>query len=204
MNKETRILHRKINRTSSIRFEASFRLEQHDQLSKWMIPILSAILIIIPLKQLANVESIPVSDMTNVIQVFVSIIILILSVLISSNDFSLRAFKQHKCAMRLNELAIFLETHKKPHKIKLDQINEKYANILHEYEAHKSIDYDRVAIKGGLRKYLNLGKDEPIEFKHRLLFSGQKLLITAGYISNFWLYIIVLTGTCFWTIYVIS
>lgn len=204
LNNQIDALHRKINITSSVRFRASFRLDQHDQVSKWMIPMLSAILIIIPLLQIAGIGFGVNQKLINVMEVFVSIVILILSVLISSSEFKLRAFKQHKCAMRLNKLAISMKINQANGNIdteKLVELNKRYAIVLHEYESHKQVDYDKILTKGGILNYFKMRYREiPKDLKFHHYYEFYLLWIKAffNYVLNFWLYIAVLVTTFYW------
>lgn len=134
---------RKIERTARIRYIAARRLEYHRRLSGWVIALASLTLILIPLVQ-ATGGQLPYSAATlATVEVGLAIFILVYSIFLSAEDFSLRSYKMLQCGNQLSHLARKLSAMRAatPKDIDYDRANNAYASILNAHENHRFVDY---------------------------------------------------------------
>jgi hypothetical protein len=142
-------LHRRVNKTSRCRFIAARRLERQYKLSQWSITFLSVALIVIPLLQAMNVPMRFNSQLLNAIQVAIAVLVLAFSLLISMENYSVRAEKMHSCGLDLRDLALTLQSYlnKEGSDEEYKLLCEKYHAILRSYENHAAVDYDHYRLQ---------------------------------------------------------
>lgn len=131
-------LYDKIWETRKARINAEQRLLRYQNLSDWLVPWISANLIIINL--LPNASS---NKYISIFNIYLSIIILIASIIINSKQFAVRAFNMKAHYIKLDSLL---------YKIKSDEKNislyeEEYNSLLNQIENHARIDYLKLAIE---------------------------------------------------------
>ena len=159
-------LYRKISKTAKTRFEAAKRLKYKDKALHYFLAIASVILLSISIttndkKTIAsktNEVSVAANDNNSSKttekkcsakewQIFISIIILVLSLLTQAEDYRTRGIRMHDCAVVLNNLSrkiIHLETDDSD---ELEKIEAKYSDVLQKYENHEDIDFKVMQFK---------------------------------------------------------
>jgi len=157
-----------ILKTKLCRFKASDRLTLYNNITNWMIGILSLALIILPVFDL----SVPyvLCGKTNeltFIEVSLATMILVFSSLISNYNYSVRALRFHTCGIELSELERKLDFIKVDIKSKssvdnFKRIYKEYTSILSKYENHSSVDYEEYKLYEKLdNKCLYKDKKQP-------------------------------------------
>jgi hypothetical protein len=137
-------LYRRIRLTAGARFNAARRLWRHDRLAQWSIALSSVALIVLALVQAVGIETTVSSRALSVVQVSLAVLVLVISLLISRDNFALQAYRMHRCGLELNRLKRRIE----PRLASLHDddffcnVSEEYYGILCEHENHAPIDYD--------------------------------------------------------------
>lgn len=134
--------------TSRIRLTAAKRMKDKDNLSNQTISFSSAYLILLSVIQIL-IESQSLNSFLTIVNIFLAIVILVLSQLEAAADYSLRSNKYHECGLKIGALHSSLRRLKdenvrntSPEYMKeLASINEKYNDLLFGYENHDDIDY---------------------------------------------------------------
>lgn len=147
-NASLQTLYRKMKKTSKARFNAATRLMRHQTFSLWTMSLFSAGLMVL---QLLGAYKIPIgfSDSSyQFIQMALGLLVLVLSLLLTSNKFSERSEKMHRCALEINNLC-----NKILPKCKDDNDSALYNKTLTEYntildanENHEQIDFAYVKL----------------------------------------------------------
>ena len=135
--------------TKGARFCADKRLLRLHTLSASATSFLSAYLIIVSLMPLylPSVFGKLPNNALPLLITGISILLLVYTIIESSKDFKLRAYKYHECALKisrlyneLRQLKTELDAEKK--KTGLGEISVRYDDIIGHFENHDPIDYD--------------------------------------------------------------
>ncbi|MBC7968375.1 MAG: SLATT domain-containing protein [Fuerstia sp.] len=136
-------LYDRVSKTAASRFHASRRLSYHNQVSLWTISFFSLGLVFVSLVQSIGFV-LPYPDKTiNLVQVFLSITILVISAIMTMSNYAVRAERYHACGLEMNDLALKLERRVEKDGT-VDEHNtfaNIYGEILKRYENHHSIDF---------------------------------------------------------------
>lgn len=135
-------LRNRILKTKESRFNTSKRLMNHQRISQWIMSIISACLIVLPL---IDVRASLKSDF-DIIQSIVAVFLLIYSLIIPAENFMYRSMQMHKCARDLDGLIFDIDNGKN-----LKEISKEYSKILDSHENHETIDYLPVKYHGKLQ-----------------------------------------------------
>ena len=132
--------------TKGSRFNAAKRLELHDKWSTLTVSIISVYIISLNLMVLIPERSEILSEENIAFStVCFSILVLVVSTILASRSYKLRASKFHDCGREINEiydeLCVWKSTNIKPNKDDLLHIGKKYYSILDKFENHGRIDY---------------------------------------------------------------
>lgn len=180
-------LYRKVNIVTNIRYISARRFRFNQQLSQWTITFISLLLILIPLLQALDMTLRHDQKLFDVVSVFLAILVLVYSLLISMENYSVRAEKMQNCGTELSNLTrdIYPYLGAKHHKNHYNNFSVRYQNILEKYENHDSIDYKKYTIEKDWNKYYkNIG---------HYIFAW--LIINFQYCLYFWHYGLVSLGT---------
>lgn len=146
MNESTPLgeLYRRLRLTAGARFNAARRLTRHDTLAQWSLALSSVALVGLGLVHALGIETALSPRALNVIQVILAVLVLVTSLLISRDNFALRADRMHRCGIALNTLKRRMEprlamTHDESF---FQSVSEEYDRILNEHENHEPVDYD--------------------------------------------------------------
>jgi hypothetical protein len=148
-------LYVKIWKTKGARLEAHKRLEKMNKYSNWSTSLVSLFVIIISLQSIQQFKIIDLKpEIINSLTVFLSILIIIISLIENSSNYKLNADVHHQCAKKLNRLYERLQQIKDEYKtsneikLEIDKIGIQYQNIMNEYtENHTQIDYNIFLLK---------------------------------------------------------
>lgn len=148
-------LNHKIWCTKGTRFTADSRFKKKSKLSNISVSILSAYLIIASLFSVYNINQNSDDNIISYLVTALSILLLVVSMHESNQDYKLRAFNFHSCGLELAEIYNRVRTFKtlEGEKSESDisdfcfEINNKYQSILNKYDNHDDIDYDTFRIK---------------------------------------------------------
>ncbi|EIA07444.1 SLATT domain-containing protein [Flavobacterium frigoris] len=153
-------LNHKIWCTKGTRFNADSRFKKKSKLSNISVSILSAYLIIASLFSVYNINQNSDDNIISYLVTALSILLLVVSMHESNQDYKLRAFNFHSCGLELAEIYNRLRTFKTLEGEKSEseiseseisdfcfEINNKYQSILNKYDNHDDIDYDTFRIK---------------------------------------------------------
>ena len=179
-------LHDRITKTTKNRFNTQRRLEHHNKAVLWTITLSSFILLITPLAQGFGIELNNNQQIINLIQVLLTILILVVSVILSMANFAVRSERIHNCGMELNSLArkVYPKIHLDSVDAEYDSFNKEYDDILRRCENHSKIDF--LKTKTDMNDY----------YKNPFWFP---MWVNLMYLSEFSLYIIILLGEIWWT-----
>jgi hypothetical protein len=136
-------LYGRVSKTAASRFNASRRLRLHNSASLWTISLFSLGLIIVSLLQ-ALAFSLPFSDKAvNLGQVTLSMTVLLISVILTMNNYGVRAEKFHACGLEMSELALKLERVEREDGTVEDYnaFAEAYSEILKRFDNHENVDF---------------------------------------------------------------
>lgn len=137
-------LHRRVRLTAGARFRAARRLARHDKFAQWTIALLSVGLIVVPLLQALKVTTGLSVEQLNVLQIVLAVLVLVFSLLLSRDNFSVRADKMHRCGLELGQLErdLFgLLVTGADDRIYKD-MSDRYFDILQQHENHEDVDYE--------------------------------------------------------------
>ncbi|EGR1758010.1 SLATT domain-containing protein [Vibrio parahaemolyticus] len=139
--------------SSRSRFTASKRLEIKNKLSGQTVSFASAYLILLSLIQVFIQEQ-HLSQLVTYINISLAIIILAISQIESSSNYSLRAHKFHDCGLELNTLYKRLRRLKNEYQVSegkekdddfwkaVGEIDNEYDLILRRHDNHDRLDYE--------------------------------------------------------------
>jgi hypothetical protein len=124
-------------------FAASKRLALHNSASQWTLSLLSLGLIVLPL---LTITKIPIRYPQNVVDfasISLAVAVLMFSLLIGANSYSVRSERMHRAGLELNELLREMRSHvDEPEKKKHYQdFDRRYSDILQRYENVDEVDY---------------------------------------------------------------
>lgn len=138
-------LKRRIATTANNRFNASARLNLHNQWSLCTVISFSLGLILVSIAQVSNLTVAFSSAAINAFSIFFSVVILVFSTVLSMSNFVSRADKFLDCGRELHALSLQLVKILYNHSLQTDETYDKhqteYANILSRYENHQKIDH---------------------------------------------------------------
>ena len=177
-----RTLYRKMKKTAKARFNCANRLATHQTYSLWSVSLFSAGLIGMTLLSALSIPTNLSLPYYNLLQIMLALLVLVLSLLLSSNKYSDRAEKMHRCALELNALCHEILPDCQTDEEKPDVYKRtlaRYGNILNSYENHADLDFDFVRVA--------LPDDYPLS-------AGQWFVIKAKYVCDFWLYLLLLAA----------
>ena len=142
-------LNHKIWCTKGTRFNADSRFKKKSKLSNISVSILSAYLIIASLFSVYNINQNSDDNIISYLVTALSILLLVVSMHESNQDYKLRAFNFHSCGLELAEIYNRLRTFKTLEgETEISEseisdfcfeINNKYQSILNKYAWHLSM-----------------------------------------------------------------
>lgn len=146
MKEELDRWYKRLWETKGSRFNAAKRLELHDKWSTITISLVSVYVISLNLMVLVPERS-EIFNEGNIAfsTICLSILILVVSIILASRNYKIRASKFHDCGREINEIyddiCVWKSSNIKPDKDDLILIGKKYYSILDKYENHARIDY---------------------------------------------------------------
>jgi hypothetical protein len=172
-------------------FSASKRLTLHASCSQWTLSLLSLGLIVIPL---LTVTQMPVRYPQNVVDfaaISLAVTVLMFSLLIGANKYSVRAVQMHSAGLELNELLREMRhvTIDADRTSSYKGFDDDYSSILRRFDNVNDIDYTRAKI--------SIQKDEaPIKlhFKYWFLFSREMCIYAIAILLEFGFIAFLVTG----------
>lgn len=146
MDEEIERLYKNYWITKGSRFIAAKRLELHDDFSSVTIALVSVYVIILNLTIILPANQKPLStDLVTFITICLSILILVVSLLISSKNYKMRARDFHECGREIKKIydivALWKNRNITPTEYEIKTINKKYNDIIDKYENHKTVDF---------------------------------------------------------------
>jgi hypothetical protein len=139
--------YKKLWETRGCRFNASKRMEMHDKWSAIAINFVSGYIIILNLfVYLKNRPEILTDELITISTISLSILVMIISVLLSSRDYKLKAHKFHSCGLALSPLydkvSLWKANIKNVQIVDIEQLIIDYNLIIEKYDLnHDRIDY---------------------------------------------------------------
>jgi hypothetical protein len=202
MEQEIKRLQKNIKETKGSRFIAAKRLEGTDTWSSLTINIFSIYIIVVNL--LVLIESRPdflTGNFITFITVSFSILILVLSNIINSQDYKSKAVKYHNFGTQLSELNDKLSLYRNglisPNIYDIKQVSKDYNEIIHKSNLnHKSIDFDYFRLTR-----INDSEYEYIKFRRWFIF---RVWLEYNYISKIKYILIIMLPIILTLIYVIN
>jgi hypothetical protein len=152
MNKKNyaETLYEKLWKTKGTRFIAHKRLEHVNQLSNWAVAlntvyvIITSLLSISPFSEFSKLTP----EYLSLFTIFLSLIIIVLSLIENSKNYKAKADSLHQCGKDLNKLYERLSQIKDRYeestlRMEIEKIGVDYQNVIDKYpDNHLSIDYD--------------------------------------------------------------
>lgn len=152
MNKKNyaETLYEKIWKTKGARFIAHKRLEHVNQLSNWAVALNSVYVIIASLLSISPFSEFSklTPEYLSLFTIFLSLIIIVLSLIENSKNYKAKADSLHQCGKDLNKLYERLSQIKDRYeesilRMEIEKIGVDYQNVIDKYpDNHLSIDYD--------------------------------------------------------------
>ena len=135
-----------IEKTKICRLKASDRLTFYNNITNWIITILSLALIVLPVYDIQFKNELP-ENWLDFTEIALATMILVFSLMIANFNYAVRALRFHQCAVELSDLVRMLDYIKVDEKCvksvdKFKQIYKEYTSILTKYENHTNVDYD--------------------------------------------------------------
>jgi len=174
-----RSLYRKMKKTSKARFNAATRLRRHQRFSLWSLAFVSAGLIILRLLSVFQMRGQISEPVFSFIEIVLALFVLVISLLLSANDFSDQAEKMHRCALELNVLCHEILpacADGSDHSLFAPTL-QKYSTILNSYANHANIDFALVKLELPSEYPLRFLQRCRIHFAYWLHYSVYGLLI---------------------------
>lgn len=136
-------LYIRISKTGDSRFFASHRLNYHQKITIWSISISSAILVIISLLSVFQIQLNYEKNIVEFAQIVFAIIVLVYSLLLNNIQNPSRSEKLHRCALEVNNLShdLFAYIGKEFSEEVYQDFSKKYHDIINRYDNHDPIDY---------------------------------------------------------------
>jgi hypothetical protein len=142
-------------------YAASKRLNLHNVLSQWTLSLLSVGLIVVPLLTVTKMHLRYTSNIIDFASISLAIVVLVLSLLIGSNNYAVRGERMYQAGLELNELIrdIRYFDSDSNRMAQYQDLSSRYGNILRRYENVKDIDH----LHGQIN--INRNKSEAINLK---------------------------------------
>jgi hypothetical protein len=145
----------RIWKTKGARLEAHKRLEKMNKYSNWAISVSSLYVILISLQSVPQFTLIKINqEAINFSTIFISIFIIIISLIDNSSNYKYYADLNHTCAKKLNRLFERLQYIKEDYstsqvvKKEVGKIGKKYQKLINEHhENHTQNDFDLFILK---------------------------------------------------------
>lgn len=152
MSKEDIIstLYLKVSTTEKTRFKAARRFDDLAKLSTYTVVFVAIGLILITLLDAYGLGVYISSKYVVFVQAFASILVLVLSLIIDKEDYSMKADKMYSCASELTGLRQKILPHKGAVNVKkYNELSKEYHRILTQYETHANneLTYDYMLAK---------------------------------------------------------
>lgn len=143
-----------IKKTKLCRLKASDRLDIYNNITNWIISLISLALIILPVLELTIGITGGYKYLENLlsfVEISLAIIILVFTQMIANYHYSVRALRFHQCAIELGALDkkldfIYVDDQDKMSVDNFKQVYKEYDSILTKYENHATVDYDEYRI----------------------------------------------------------
>lgn len=180
-------LYRRTHITAKSRFNASKRLADHNHVALVTITLMSLGLIAIPLIEVFELGNHFENKYVDFFQLFLAIVVLVISVAINSANFGRRSEKLHDCGLELSNLARKIYGFVKDEGTKeiYNDLANAYFEILNRYENHKSIDFRITQIDFPDQYAVNLWTQAMTWVLYKLDFSSYALLVLIEFL---WIY----------------
>lgn len=177
----------RVRRTAKARFVAAQRFESHNRYSRWTVAVASIALLTIPLLQAFGLSTNLDSQQINVVQVLLAVVILAFSLLLSGEEYAVKADRMHRCGIELNEIA-----RKSREQVNEDEgtqlpLSQQYDNVIQRYDNHKQIDFNMQKLQNP-KDYFNLED----RFKKQVKYWWTVIRVWPLYWLRFSLYFVVL------------
>lgn len=173
-------------------FSASKRLLLHNACSQWTLSLLSLGLIVMPL---LTVTKMPLRYPQNVVDfasISLAVAVLMFSLLIGANSYSVRAERMHHAGLELNKLMREMRyfASEADRMSKYRTFDDQYSGILSRFENVDDIDYARAKIS-------TLKDSAPIKLHIRywFLFTREMCIYAIALILEFGFIALLVTGT---------
>lgn len=156
-------LRRRILKTAAIRFVTARRLTLHHRLSQWVVTLASATLVAIPLVQPLAALTPRQAALMNTVQVLLAVLVLTYSLLLTQENFAVRAERMHSSSILLNALGLEMTLHLTECSMAegMDYLR-RYEALLTRSENHAELDHLWHKLRQreyvGLREYLRLSR----------------------------------------------
>lgn len=148
MEKEINRWYKKLWETKGSRFNSAKRLELHEKWSTITISIISVYIVSLNLIVLFPIsERVEIFNNNNITfsTICLSILILVISLILNSRNYKVRASKFHDCGREINEVydkvCIWRSTGKKVSESELLNLSKIYYSVLDKYENHERLDF---------------------------------------------------------------
>ncbi|NEP62063.1 MAG: SLATT domain-containing protein [Symploca sp. SIO2G7] len=148
-------LYRRLDITTSIRYNSAVRLSFHHKFSQWVVTLVSVSLIVIPLFQAMEVPLKSNPQSLDAVEVLLAVIVLVYSLLLGNENYSNRSEKMQACGLELGRLSRKIYPYlDQPHNLKIyESFLHLYHNVLDKYPNHDQIDYKIYRIKHRKKYY---------------------------------------------------
>lgn len=151
--------------TTDARFKAAKRLKHINDICFITTTIASLGLILIPLLDLAGINTIFTSITLTIIQVFLAVCVLVYSTAIATANFQVRSKEFLQCGDRIKKIIDEFKVHLVDVQLNNEKPNlEKYMNdyrkVLDGYENHDDVDYQSALYEYEYKRYINLPENE--------------------------------------------
>lgn len=154
-------LYQKIWKTKGSRFIAHKRLENLNQLSNYSIAVNSIYVIVLSVLSLEQFQDMSKLDSNSlsILTLFLSVLIIVISVIESSKSYKAKAESQHQCGKELNKIyerLIQIKNNYNTDNNVIEEVNElgiEYQNIIDKYpENHLTLDFKRFLLENNETK----------------------------------------------------
>ena len=125
--------------TSIIRFNAAKRIDSWKHCVRWSLLSTSIYLTILSILLYAGKIQSSLNEYSQFASIFLSILILCLSLAVNLNQLEIRSFKYHECGRKIRRLLNDLSM--SDNQDQVEKISREYDDILDENENHCAIDY---------------------------------------------------------------
>lgn len=141
-------IYKRIDKTASCRFNASNRMRRHNTLSLAIVIFFSLGLIFVSLARALEINTSINGQSLDLMSIFFSITILVVSTALSKSDFGIRSEKFHDCGRELHSLLMKVKKNLDNTTLHTEQnyddLQAMYERVLAKYDNHKPVDYYHV------------------------------------------------------------